>query len=90
MNKTTYYDEGDKNKSPKHNRKIRGNSEASDSDNEGEKLTPRTRTATKYRVTHINKQTPIDTGLNLVTISVREAERGKINFLFDTGAKSHS
>lgn len=86
VNKTICYNERDKKKNPKRNKKIE-DSGASDSDSEGEESTPRTRTAAEYRVTHIKKKTPIGTGLDFVIIPVRVAERGKINFLFDTGAK---
>ncbi|XP_036141761.1 uncharacterized protein LOC118645219 [Monomorium pharaonis] len=44
------------------------------------------RTADAYRVTHVKHARGSDTGLDMITLPVREAERGKIEFLFDTGS----
>ncbi|XP_029659455.1 uncharacterized protein LOC115233278 [Formica exsecta] len=44
------------------------------------------RPAIEYQVSHFKNTPHIQTGLDLVTLPMREAKREKINLLFDTGA----
>ena len=45
-----------------------------------------TGTAAAYQVTHVKRDAHKDSGLDLVTLSIRETKSGKIDMLFDSGA----
>jgi len=61
------------------------NSQSSDEDETAE-ISKTPRTAAAYRVSHMKHSPSVDTGLDLISLPVREAERKRIEFLFDTGA----
>jgi len=76
-----------KNICKKGNKKAIKNSESqsSDDDDSEEANAKKTRIAAEYRVAHFRRAPQNDTGLDLLSLPVQEAEK-RVNFLFDTGA----
>lgn len=60
--------------------------QSSDEDKRGGATATTSRTAIAYRITYIRRTLSVDTGLDLISLPVQEAERNRIEFLFDTGA----
>lgn len=59
---------------------------AQSSDEEDKEETKQRRPAVEYHVSHMKHAPRTHTGLDLVTLPMRESKKGKINLLFDTGA----
>ena len=61
-------------------------SSSSESDEEEKRKKKKTRAAREHQITQITSSVQANSSLDLVTLPIREAKRGKINLLLDTGA----
>ena len=66
--------------------KQKNKTERDESSDDKEENTRRARPIAEYKVSHMKREMPADTALDLVTLPIREVKRNKVNLLYDTGA----
>lgn len=66
-------------------RKRHSDTERSSDEDEREEKNKTTR-ALEYQVTHVRQRAQEKTGLDLITLPIREAKHGKKNMIYDSGA----